>query len=520
MTTAFNLSQIANYLNTSGQLNIATGVTGTLPQANGGTGATSLASVAVTSLTAGPGISLNASVGAVTVTNTGGAGGATATSSATDVTLTNASNRLQAINMTTFGKRVILPDATTITTLGGPLFIITNTGLYPFNLCTTDGFSLATLGSGGGVTVALSSSASANSNWIVDETPQTVSMSAISPSAIVPTLTSAIDVQALSSTSVLICYCTGTGTVSFNAVVATISGSTVSYGTPWTAGNTLTTTQANISCAVLTSTAAIFGYTDQSGNTRFYGLVISGTTITASPVSTSTQPLSSLRKLNSTQAIFIGTTDGSFGTETCRIIAHNGTSALTLGTSATLGTISGGALVGDVVALTTSSFAAFFENYGRVGTVSGTTITLGTLSAQNIPGGGAPYAYSATECGILATNGTRTTVCTVAGTAITFSVSSIIGTTVSMNNKALAQLDTTNALTTTFGGGNVIRLKYIPTVGFRYSGVAGNGSTATLVTPLTTTTGFWEGLNVASGVNPVLVSSATNIGSGVAKILD
>jgi hypothetical protein len=519
MTTAFNLSQIANYLNTSGQLNLATGVTGTLPQANGGTGATSLASVAVTSLTAGPGISLNASVGTVTVTNTGGAGGATATSSATDVTLTSASNRVQAISMTTFGKRVILPDATTITTLGGPLFIITNNGLYPFNLCTTDGFSLATVGSNGGVTVALSSSASANSNWIVNESPATVSMSAISPSAIVPTLTSAIDVQALSSTSVLICYCTGTGTVSFNAVVATISGSTVTYGTPWTAGNTLTTTQAGISCAVLTSTAAIFGYTDQNSNTRFYGLVISGTTITASPVSTSTQPLASLRKLNSTQAIFIGATDGSYGTETCRIIAHNGTSALTLGSSASLGTITG-ALTGDVVALTTSSFAAFFENYGRVGTVSGTTITLGALSAQNIPGGGAPYAYSATECGILASSGTRTTVCTVSGTAITFSVSSTIGTTVSMNNRALAQLDTTNALTTTFNGSNVIRLKYIPTVGFRYAGIAGNGSTATFVTPLTTTTGFWEGLNVASGVNPVLVSSATNIGSGVAKILD
>jgi hypothetical protein len=517
MTTAFNLSQIANYLNTSGQLNLATGVTGTLPQANGGTGATSLASVAVTSLTAGPGISLNASVGAVTITNTGGAGGATATSSATDVTLTNASNRVQAISMTTFGKRVILPDATTITTLGGPLFIITNTGLYPFTLCTTDGFSLASLGAGSGVTVSLSSSASANSNWIVNEAPQTVSMSAISPSAIVPTLTSAIDVQALSSTSVLICYCTGSGSVSFNAVVATISGSTVTYGTPWTAGNNLTTTQASISCAVLTSTAAIFGYTDQNSNTRFYGLVISGTTITASPVSTSAQPLSSLRKLNSTQAIFIGTTDNTFTTETCRIIAHNGTSALTLGTSATLGTISG-ALTGDAIALTTSSFAAFFENYGRVGTVSGTTITLGTLSAQNIPGGGAPYVYSATECGILASNGTRTTVCTVSGTAITFSVSSIIGTTVSTNNKALAQLDTTNALAVS--SGNVVRLKYIPTVGFRYSGGAGNGSTATLVAPLTTTTGFWEGLNVASGVNPVLVSSATNIGSGVAKILD
>jgi len=40
MTQAFNLSQLANNVNTSGQLNIATGSTGTLPVANGGTGVT------------------------------------------------------------------------------------------------------------------------------------------------------------------------------------------------------------------------------------------------------------------------------------------------------------------------------------------------------------------------------------------------------------------------------------------------------------------------------------------------
>lgn len=41
MTQAFNLSQLANKVNTSGQLDLATGVNGTLPIANGGTGTTS-----------------------------------------------------------------------------------------------------------------------------------------------------------------------------------------------------------------------------------------------------------------------------------------------------------------------------------------------------------------------------------------------------------------------------------------------------------------------------------------------
>ena len=44
MTQAFNLSQFANKVNTSGEADLTTAVTGTLPVANGGTGATTLTS--------------------------------------------------------------------------------------------------------------------------------------------------------------------------------------------------------------------------------------------------------------------------------------------------------------------------------------------------------------------------------------------------------------------------------------------------------------------------------------------
>ena len=44
MTQAFNLSQFANKVNTSGEASLTTAVTGTLPVANGGTGATTLTS--------------------------------------------------------------------------------------------------------------------------------------------------------------------------------------------------------------------------------------------------------------------------------------------------------------------------------------------------------------------------------------------------------------------------------------------------------------------------------------------
>jgi hypothetical protein len=53
MTQAFNLSQFANKVNTSGQADLTTAVTGTLPIANGGTGASSLAGNSVTITDAG-----------------------------------------------------------------------------------------------------------------------------------------------------------------------------------------------------------------------------------------------------------------------------------------------------------------------------------------------------------------------------------------------------------------------------------------------------------------------------------
>ncbi len=47
MTQAFNLSQLANNLNTSGQLDATDGLTGAVPVANGGTGQSSLTANAV-----------------------------------------------------------------------------------------------------------------------------------------------------------------------------------------------------------------------------------------------------------------------------------------------------------------------------------------------------------------------------------------------------------------------------------------------------------------------------------------
>lgn len=85
MTQAFNLSQFANKVNTSGQVDNTglqnSAVTVTAGTGLSGGGAVSLGSsvtlnnAGVTSLTAGTGISLSAGTGAVTITNSNPAGG-------------------------------------------------------------------------------------------------------------------------------------------------------------------------------------------------------------------------------------------------------------------------------------------------------------------------------------------------------------------------------------------------------------------------------------------------------------
>jgi hypothetical protein len=82
MTQAFNLSQFANKVNTSGQADLTTAVTGTLPVANGGTNQTTYTdgqllignttgnTLTKATITAGTGISVTNGSGSITIANT------------------------------------------------------------------------------------------------------------------------------------------------------------------------------------------------------------------------------------------------------------------------------------------------------------------------------------------------------------------------------------------------------------------------------------------------------------------
>lgn len=141
MTQAFNLSQFANKLNSSGQTdntglqNSAVTVTAGTGMSGGGSVAlgssVTLTNAGVTSVTAGTGISLSGSTGAVTITNTSSASG-TVTSVATG-------NGLSGGTITSSGTLVIAcPSANSV-------------GSYAFCRLAVGGSSI-----GGGSTVSAS----------------------------------------------------------------------------------------------------------------------------------------------------------------------------------------------------------------------------------------------------------------------------------------------------------------------------------------------------------------------------
>jgi len=137
MTQAYNLSQLANNLNTSGQLDATDGLVNAVPVANGGTGASS-ASGARTNLglTIGTNVPSPTGTGASgtwAISISGNAATATSATSATNATnavnATNATNATNASTVTTITTTQVL-SATSGATIGA-------VGTYAFLVSTT-----------------------------------------------------------------------------------------------------------------------------------------------------------------------------------------------------------------------------------------------------------------------------------------------------------------------------------------------------------------------------------------------
>lgn len=152
MPTPDNLAALARNLNTSGQLTGA-GVQASQAEAEAGIDNTKVMSPLRT---------------AQAIAARPSTGGATVTTTATGFALTASSNRLQAVTFTADAQSVTLPDATTITTLGGPIYVISNKGTRPFGVRANSGALLAVVGPGGSAECYLEANGTAAGSWTVN----------------------------------------------------------------------------------------------------------------------------------------------------------------------------------------------------------------------------------------------------------------------------------------------------------------------------------------------------------------
>jgi len=380
--------------------NLTTNVTGTLPVANGGTGA---ATLTANNVLLGNGTSAVQFVAPGTTGNVLSSNGTTWTSAAVpssyggatvstgSITLSNTSTKLQVIDGASAIGTVTLPAATTFATEGSDVFLVKNFSPYTMNIVYSDGWYGNSIYTGSENSISLADNTAAVSGW----TPTGDSRLKIKPpstftaSGIVAA--DSYDIAVMTDTTV-ICLYSGTSNDIYYSV-GTISDGVIS----WTSATLLLATTAyKIWLTRLTDTTAFLVANnttggDVVGTQSIYGLTLSGSTVTLSTsVTLATSLLCDINRIDDTRGFVNYVTSTN---SVCRVVTHNGASAPTLGTAANI--IAGGYTTGqssrtmastlvDTDKLVTfytdpdSGTSSFLDAYARVSSISGTTITFGT----------------------------------------------------------------------------------------------------------------------------------------------
>jgi hypothetical protein len=308
--------------------------------------------------------------------------GGTTTSSAVDITLTVSSNQFQQVTMTAASKYVILPDATTMTK-GANVFVIENKGAYPFGIKDSTGNIVQdVVYFFQEVTVTLRDNSTAAGTWGFGTTTAVfasqgpLNLSSLSYSQ------ATMAVAPLSSTAVLIVY-QSAATPTYSAVVATISGTTVTYGTAVTVISSASYFSGNVRVLALSSTSAAVFVTTTGGVTNGIAASISGTTITVgTATSAGTGSYQNFIAQSSTVGVSVYSTTGT--TVFARAFSLSGTT-FTWGTAVSLYTVAGSISgIGFGLSSTNNYVVVATDttprNQHRAFSISGTTITAGATT--------------------------------------------------------------------------------------------------------------------------------------------
>ena len=388
------------------------------------------------------------------------AGGATTTSSAVDITLTASSTKVQDVTMTAADKAVILPDATTISTLGASIFVINNRGGRAFYVENTSGIILAVVKPFASVQLSLTSNATANGTWAKQDGD--IFFGQYVPSVVTTDISKLItlyaynstntfcnnnngyvSVKKISSTTALILWSpqdvTGNTLQNLKAVVATVSAGVITYGTAVTVYTGTTNGLTNFGAVVLSSTAA-FVIVEKNNTVAsvVYPLVLSGNSITvgtasAGFASTAGGRTADICYLSATTAMisYVSTVNTTLQ---ARVVTHNGSSAPTLSTAVSL-TATASNPTNRLIPLTSTTCQWLYVASNALKTLvitsngSSSAPTLGTAITTSLVGYGQQayldtlnsvlaYPYSATETACFTSPNNQMSF-TISGTTIT-----------------------------------------------------------------------------------------------------
>jgi hypothetical protein len=330
------------------------------------------------------------------------AGGATNSGlTSSNYTLTSSSNKVQlsAVN-TTSNINYTLPDATTISTKGGPIFSLQPQGVNGVYVKNNSGNIIGYgLGSSGtafftgqtkGADISLIDNSTANGLWsinniasIADFTPPTQYAAAVTQYG--------ASLSAISTSSWLIMYKNSSNNTWY-AIVGSKSGSTITYGTAVQLSASTTIGSGDGSNVIALSSTAAICLLAGTTNITAIPLVLSGSSITVGSSSTFGSAVSSVAyamsacKVTSTTLAVRANNTTNLNSYGVYMIQHNGSSAPTIGTPVTQTTRTGYASTGSIAFINSTTL---FDVYPAVTTgnmnartisISGTTLTNNTAT--------------------------------------------------------------------------------------------------------------------------------------------